>query len=247
MLQGETGRDRCPPPARRGLRDREPVAVGSRGDQRGRVAHRAVARRLPPQPDRPRTQRGVGMARSRRHRHRRVVPGHRIARSAHGPDADRQDQRSPERRHRGDRVQWQLLRVPCSLRFERVLPAVVGQPRHDRRTTSRASGSAWCWCYRRPCARTSRGPTCNVTRCPGLPHREREARGARGLVGSVGRHCGELPTGLCSYPDLFGEATLHAVRADDGVHLTQDGARRTAEWTAAALRQFWTGRPVATG
>ena len=49
------------------------------------------------------------------------------------------------------------------------------------------------------------------------------------------------------YPDVFGEATLHTIRADDGVHLTQDGARRTAEWTAAALRQFWTGHPVATG
>jgi hypothetical protein len=49
------------------------------------------------------------------------------------------------------------------------------------------------------------------------------------------------------YPDVFGEPILHTVRAGDGVHLTQDGARRTAEWTAAALRQFWTGRAVATG
>ena len=44
------------------------------------------------------------------------------------------------------------------------------------------------------------------------------------------------------YPDVFGEATLHTIRADDGVHLTQDGARRTAEWTVAALRPFWIGR-----
>ena len=41
------------------------------------------------------------------------------------------------------------------------------------------------------------------------------------------------------YPDVFGEPTLHAVRDDDGVHLTQDGARRTAEWTASALHRFW--------
>jgi hypothetical protein len=48
------------------------------------------------------------------------------------------------------------------------------------------------------------------------------------------------------YPDLFSEAALHTIRADDGVHLTQQGARRAADWTVAALRQFWTGHPLAT-
>jgi len=32
----------------------------------------------------------------------------------------------------------------------------------------------------------------------------------------------------------------HRVRADDLVHLTADGARRTARWTAAALAAVWT-------
>ena len=44
---------------------------------------------------------------------------------------------------------------------------------------------------------------------------------------------------VLSYADLFGEPTVHTVRNDDGVHLTADGARRTAEWTAAAMRPFW--------
>ena len=44
---------------------------------------------------------------------------------------------------------------------------------------------------------------------------------------------------VLSYADLFGEPTLHTVRNDDGVHLTVDGARRAADWTAVALHQFW--------
>jgi hypothetical protein len=43
------------------------------------------------------------------------------------------------------------------------------------------------------------------------------------------------------YADLFADATSHTVRNDDGVHLTEDGARRTAEWTVEAMRPFWTG------
>jgi hypothetical protein len=31
----------------------------------------------------------------------------------------------------------------------------------------------------------------------------------------------------------------HPVRADDGVHLTEDGARRTGRWTAVALARLW--------
>src|SRR4029077_1543837 len=48
------------------------------------------------------------------------------------------------------------------------------------------------------------------------------------------------------YADLFGEPTLHTVREDDGVHLTEDGAQRTASWTATALRQFWPAPSVLT-
>jgi len=44
------------------------------------------------------------------------------------------------------------------------------------------------------------------------------------------------------YADLFADATTHTVRNDDGVHLTEDGARRAAEWTVEAMRPFWTGR-----
>jgi hypothetical protein len=44
---------------------------------------------------------------------------------------------------------------------------------------------------------------------------------------------------VLSYADLFGEPTLHTVRNDDGVHLTADGARRAADWTAVALHEFW--------
>lgn len=43
------------------------------------------------------------------------------------------------------------------------------------------------------------------------------------------------------YADLFGESTLHTVRNDDGVHLTDDGARRAADWTVATVRPFLTG------
>ena len=48
---------------------------------------------------------------------------------------------------------------------------------------------------------------------------------------------------VLSYADLFGEPTLHTVRNDDGVHLTVDGARRAADWTAVALHQFWLAGP----
>jgi lysophospholipase L1-like esterase len=48
---------------------------------------------------------------------------------------------------------------------------------------------------------------------------------------------------VLSYGDLFGGPALHTVRNDDGVHLTADGARRTADWTAAAMRPFWAVTP----
>ncbi len=52
---------------------------------------------------------------------------------------------------------------------------------------------------------------------------------------------------VLSYADLFGsEPTLHTVRYDDGVHLTADGARRAADWTAVTLHEFW-ARPAAIG
>jgi lysophospholipase L1-like esterase len=44
------------------------------------------------------------------------------------------------------------------------------------------------------------------------------------------------------YADFFADATTHTVRNDDGVHLTEDGARRAADWTVQAMRPFWTGR-----
>ena len=133
---------------------------------------------------------------------------------------------------------------PVPYGSERVLPAVVGQPPRRSSPRRRASASTWCWCSRRRCVPTSPGPTCNAKLGrPGLQPRALTRRTRRSRTG---RKRWSTPTATtnkcCSYPDLFGEATLHTVRADDGVHLTQDGARRTAEWTAAALRQFWTGR-----
>jgi lysophospholipase L1-like esterase len=44
---------------------------------------------------------------------------------------------------------------------------------------------------------------------------------------------------VLNYADVFADPAPHTVRNDDGVHLTVDGARRTAEWTVAALRPFW--------
>ena len=32
---------------------------------------------------------------------------------------------------------------------------------------------------------------------------------------------------------------VHAVRLDDGVHLTEDGSFRTSAWTTATLMQLW--------
>jgi len=37
------------------------------------------------------------------------------------------------------------------------------------------------------------------------------------------------------------EGETHEVRAPDLVHLSADGARRTAQWTAAALSEVWSG------
>ncbi len=37
------------------------------------------------------------------------------------------------------------------------------------------------------------------------------------------------------YADLFSDPAWHVVRQDDGVHLTPDGGRRAASWTAAAI------------
>jgi hypothetical protein len=44
------------------------------------------------------------------------------------------------------------------------------------------------------------------------------------------------------YADPFADPAVHMIRRDDGVHLTDDGAKRAADWTAAALRQFWASR-----
>src|SRR5262249_44706851 len=41
------------------------------------------------------------------------------------------------------------------------------------------------------------------------------------------------------YADMFQDATIHQVRADDLVHLTHDGAVRVANWTAAAVAEHW--------
>ena len=35
------------------------------------------------------------------------------------------------------------------------------------------------------------------------------------------------------------DGAAHSVRADDKVHLTEDGSQRTAQWTAATLMQLW--------
>ncbi len=35
------------------------------------------------------------------------------------------------------------------------------------------------------------------------------------------------------------DGAVHVVRADDKVHLSEDGARRTSTWAAAALAQLW--------
>jgi hypothetical protein len=39
--------------------------------------------------------------------------------------------------------------------------------------------------------------------------------------------------------NLVYDGAAHQVRADDLVHLTPDGAARTARWTAAALDELW--------
>jgi hypothetical protein len=42
---------------------------------------------------------------------------------------------------------------------------------------------------------------------------------------------------------LIYDGETHQVRADDRVHLTADGAARTAQWTAVALSTFWSNLP----
>ena len=37
------------------------------------------------------------------------------------------------------------------------------------------------------------------------------------------------------YADVFADPAWHVVRTDDGEHLSPDGARRAASWTAAAI------------
>jgi hypothetical protein len=41
------------------------------------------------------------------------------------------------------------------------------------------------------------------------------------------------------YADVFQEAAIHQVRADDLVHFTHDGSVRAANWTAAAVADHW--------
>jgi lysophospholipase L1-like esterase len=40
-------------------------------------------------------------------------------------------------------------------------------------------------------------------------------------------------------PQLSYDGGVHAVRLDDGVHLTEDGSLRTSAWTTATLMQLW--------
>jgi hypothetical protein len=45
-------------------------------------------------------------------------------------------------------------------------------------------------------------------------------------------------------PRLSYDGAVHDVRLDDGVHVTEDGSRRTSSWTVAALAALWSRRQV---
>jgi hypothetical protein len=45
-------------------------------------------------------------------------------------------------------------------------------------------------------------------------------------------------------PQLSYDGAVHAVRADDKVHLSVDGAARTSAWAAAALVRLWASEPA---
>jgi lysophospholipase L1-like esterase len=40
-------------------------------------------------------------------------------------------------------------------------------------------------------------------------------------------------------PRLSYDGAVHDVRLDDGVHISEDGSRRTSSWTVATLAQLW--------
>ncbi len=119
MLQGETHRGRRPPPVGGGVRCRRtrgrsvPAGTNAAESHTVLLLGDSLLNQTAPKLPTARWRGTVSAPTSSTSRTR--VPDCSTRTWSH---ADRQDRRSPERRHRRDRVQWQLLRVPGCLRFD---------------------------------------------------------------------------------------------------------------------------------